>query len=82
MAIRLVHDNGRAMRMQLKVLNRFFERIAKTYRKEHWGSMLRPLLTTWYSCAKQLGHVELSIRLLLEMIGHGMCLIWYGGSVI
>ena len=33
--------------------------------------MLRPLLTTWYACAKQLRDVELSIKLLIEMLGHG-----------
>lgn len=33
--------------------------------------MLRPLLLTWYSCAKQLRDVELSIKLLIEMLGHG-----------
>ncbi|TFK44945.1 Gryzun, putative trafficking through golgi-domain-containing protein [Crucibulum laeve] len=49
---------------------RFFERIAKTYRREKWDSMLRPLLSTWYACAQQLGDVELSIRLLVEMLGH------------
>ncbi|EPQ55211.1 hypothetical protein GLOTRDRAFT_41884 [Gloeophyllum trabeum ATCC 11539] len=50
---------------------RFFERIAKTYRRESWGSMMAPLLSTWYRCAQQLGDVELSVRLLIEMIGHG-----------
>uniref|UniRef100_A0A8H7Y8D4 Trafficking protein particle complex subunit 11 domain-containing protein n=1 Tax=Psilocybe cubensis TaxID=181762 RepID=A0A8H7Y8D4_PSICU len=49
---------------------RFFERIAKTYRRERWNSMLRPLLSTWYACAQQLGDVELSIKLLVEMLGH------------
>lgn len=53
--------------------SRFLERIARTYRREHWDSMLRPLLTTWFCCAKQLGDVELSIRLLFEMMGHGLC---------
>ena len=33
--------------------------------------MLRPLLLTWYACAKQLRDVELSIKLLIEMLGHG-----------
>jgi hypothetical protein len=33
--------------------------------------MLRPLLVTWYACAQRLGDVELSIRLLIEMLGHG-----------
>jgi hypothetical protein len=49
----------------------FFERIAKTYRREKWNDLLRPLLATWYACAQQLGDVELSIRLLIEMMGHG-----------
>ncbi|KAJ6631526.1 Gryzun, putative trafficking through golgi-domain-containing protein [Mycena sp. CBHHK59/15] len=51
---------------------RFFERIAKSYRREKWGLLLRPLLSTWYACAQQLGDVELSIRLLVEMIGYGV----------
>ncbi|KAI8973973.1 Gryzun, putative trafficking through golgi-domain-containing protein [Trametes punicea] len=50
---------------------RFFERIAKTYRRESWGSLLSPLLLQWYACAQQLGDVELSVRLLVEMLGHG-----------
>ncbi|THH12527.1 hypothetical protein EW146_g7608 [Bondarzewia mesenterica] len=50
---------------------RFFERIARTYRREKWGSMMRPLLTTWYRCAQRLGDVELSVKLLIEMLGHG-----------
>ncbi|KAF8891851.1 Gryzun, putative trafficking through golgi-domain-containing protein [Infundibulicybe gibba] len=49
---------------------RFFERIAKTYRREKWGSMLKPLLSTWYACAQQLGDVDLSVRLLIEMLGY------------
>ncbi|KAF8435107.1 Gryzun, putative trafficking through golgi-domain-containing protein [Boletus edulis BED1] len=50
---------------------RFFERIAKTYRREKWNAMLRPLFLTWYACAKKLGDVELTVRLLVEMIGYG-----------
>jgi hypothetical protein len=50
---------------------RFLERIAKSYRREKWGLLLRPLLATWYACARQLGDVELSIRLLVEMLGYG-----------
>lgn len=49
---------------------RFFERIAKTYRREKWNSMLQPLLGTWYACAQRLGDVELSIKLVIEMLGH------------
>ncbi|KAI9568859.1 Gryzun, putative trafficking through golgi-domain-containing protein [Boletus coccyginus] len=50
---------------------RFFERIAKTYRREKWSAMLRPLFPTWYACAQKLGDVELTVRLLVEMIGYG-----------
>ena len=51
---------------------RFFERIAKTYRREQWDALLRPLLSTWYRCAQQLGNMELSVQLLFEILGHGM----------
>ncbi|KAF9529733.1 glutathione transferase omega-1 [Crepidotus variabilis] len=49
---------------------RFFERIAKMYRRERWDAVLRPLLSTWYSCAKRLGDMDLSIKLLIELLGH------------
>ena len=55
-------------------MHRLFERIAKTYRREQWDPLLRPLLATWYSGAQQMGDVELSVRLLFEMLGHGMAL--------
>ncbi|CCL99236.1 uncharacterized protein FIBRA_01251 [Fibroporia radiculosa] len=51
---------------------RFFERIAKTYRREKWDSLLQPLLSAWYSCAKQMGDTGLGVRLLFEMLGHGV----------
>ncbi|KAI0300474.1 Gryzun, putative trafficking through golgi-domain-containing protein [Multifurca ochricompacta] len=38
---------------------RFFERIAKTYRRERWGTMLRPLLAT-------------CVTILVEMLAHGI----------
>ncbi|EJD08009.1 uncharacterized protein FOMMEDRAFT_138064 [Fomitiporia mediterranea MF3/22] len=50
---------------------RFFERIARTYSREKWGALLQPLLATWYACAQQLGDVEMSIRLLIEMVARG-----------
>lgn len=59
------HDSG-----DFQTAVRFFERIAKTYRREKWYHMLRPLLVTWYACARQLGDVELCIKLLLEMMGY------------
>ena len=49
----------------------FFERIAKTYRRESWEPLLHPLLSQWYKCAQQLGDVDLSVRLLVEMLGYG-----------
>ncbi|KAF5386217.1 hypothetical protein D9615_002311 [Tricholomella constricta] len=49
---------------------RFFERIAKTYRREKWGPLLHPLLSTWHACARELGDVELRVKLLIEMLGH------------
>lgn len=35
--------------------------------------MLLPLLSTWYACAQQLGDMELSVQLLIEMLAHGTC---------
>ncbi|PFH52170.1 hypothetical protein AMATHDRAFT_74451 [Amanita thiersii Skay4041] len=52
---------------------RFFERIAKTYRREKWDIMLCPLLSTWYTCAKELGDVELGVKLLIEMLAQDTC---------
>ncbi|KAG6920032.1 hypothetical protein DXG01_010100 [Tephrocybe rancida] len=49
---------------------RFFERIATIYRRENWDALLQPLLSTWYACARELGDIELSIKLLIEMLGH------------
>ncbi|KAF8601607.1 hypothetical protein BDV93DRAFT_509874 [Ceratobasidium sp. AG-I] len=51
---------------------KFFERIAKTYRTERWTELLRPALTLWYDCARQLADIELSVKLLLEMLVPGM----------
>ncbi|KAL5512612.1 hypothetical protein ACEPAG_3265 [Sanghuangporus baumii] len=50
---------------------RFFERITRTYGREKWGALLSPLLSTWYACSQQLGDVEMSVRLLVEMIVRG-----------
>ncbi|KAG9008676.1 hypothetical protein FRB90_008778 [Tulasnella sp. 427] len=51
---------------------RFFERIAKTYRREHWGSMLHSILLMWYDCARHLKDVELTVRLLYELLAPGV----------
>jgi 3,4-dihydroxy-2-butanone 4-phosphate synthase len=53
------------------VITRFFERMAKTSRKDKWGRILRPILVMWYECAKRLGETELCVRLLMEMISSG-----------
>ena len=50
-----------------ELVDRFFERIAKTYRRESWEPLLHPLLSQWYKRAQQLGDVDLSVRLLAEM---------------
>jgi hypothetical protein len=50
---------------------RFFERIAKTYRREKWGTMLRPLLETWKACSKQLDDLDTTVRLLVELLAYG-----------
>ncbi|KAI0343684.1 hypothetical protein BDW22DRAFT_1328221 [Trametopsis cervina] len=63
---RTYHDSGK-----FDMAVKFFERIAKTYRRENWDTMLRPLLTTWYACAQQLGDMELGVQLLVEMLAHG-----------
>ncbi|KAG6837812.1 hypothetical protein H0H93_016180 [Arthromyces matolae] len=49
---------------------RFFERIATIYRREGWDALLQPLLSTWYACAREVGDIELSIKLMIEMMGH------------
>ncbi|QRV97868.1 trafficking protein particle complex subunit 11 [Ceratobasidium sp. AG-Ba] len=51
---------------------KFFERIAKTYRTERWTKLLRPALALWYECARNLADIELSVRILLEMLVPGM----------
>ncbi|KAH0829099.1 Gryzun, putative trafficking through golgi-domain-containing protein [Lanmaoa asiatica] len=68
-AYRIAHTYYQSGKFELAI--RFFERIAKTYRREKWNVMLRPLFPTWYACAKKLGDVELTVRLLVEMIGYG-----------
>ena len=71
MAIKWVSLSGDTSKRHSITKRRFFERIAKTYRKEQWDAALRPLLSIWYSCAQQTGNMELSVQLLLEMLGHG-----------
>ncbi|KAG1830148.1 Gryzun, putative trafficking through golgi-domain-containing protein [Suillus variegatus] len=67
-AYRIAHTYYESEKFDVAV--RFFERIAKTYRREKWKHMLRPLLSTWYACAQKLSDVELMATLLVEMIGY------------
>lgn len=46
----------------------FFERIARTLRREKWWVMLHSLLSMWYSCVKQLGEVKRCVQILVEMM--------------
>jgi hypothetical protein len=71
MAVRFVVDSTDELPSSMSSSSSFFERIAKTYHREKWYSMLRPLLSTWYACAQQLGDVELSVKLLVEQLGQG-----------
>ncbi|KAG8221229.1 glutathione transferase omega-1 [Butyriboletus roseoflavus] len=68
-AYRIANTYHQSGKFELAI--RFFERIAKTYRREKWSAMLRPLFPTWYACVKRLGDVELTVKLLVEMIGYG-----------
>ena len=69
MAARYAHPYHYTPKLTLRT--RFFERIAKTYRREKWDTMLVPLLSTWYKCAQQLGDMELGVQLLFELLAHG-----------
>lgn len=67
-AYRIAHTYYESEKFDVAI--RFFERIAKTYRREKWKHMLRPLLSMWYTCAQKLSDVELMATLLVEMIGY------------
>ncbi|KZV82442.1 hypothetical protein EXIGLDRAFT_843706 [Exidia glandulosa HHB12029] len=66
--IALAYHNGGKFDLAV----RFFERIAKTYRREQWGMLLNPILRTWYASARQMHEVEPAVRLLFEMLAHGV----------
>lgn len=67
------HDSGK-----FDMAVRFFERIAKSYRKERWGTMLKPILSIWYACARQMGDIESTVRLLIEMMSCGIVVLLLG----
>ncbi|CAI2164898.1 20189_t:CDS:10 [Funneliformis geosporum] len=47
---------------------KFFERIAKTYRKEHWHTILESILRCSLKCAKELGGWENVVEYLVELL--------------
>lgn len=67
---RIYRDSGK-YDMAIK----FFERIAKTYRKEQWGTLLKPVLSTWYVCSRQVGNVDSAVQLLIEMMCSGNAML-------
>ncbi|EJT96878.1 hypothetical protein DACRYDRAFT_112219 [Dacryopinax primogenitus] len=50
---------------------RFFERTAKLYRREHWTSLLLPILRMWHACTKHLTDMGAVVRLCLELMAAG-----------
>ncbi|CAO3569646.1 unnamed protein product [Mortierella alpina] len=51
---------------------KFFERIAKTYRKEKWNLILTSILKWSIQCAKELGYWENALEYLVEMMSPDM----------
>lgn len=62
----LYHDSGK-YDMAIK----FLERIAKSYRREQWNSMLSSILKVWHACACETGDIATIISLVIEMACHG-----------
>ncbi|KAF8308283.1 hypothetical protein DL93DRAFT_2220330 [Clavulina sp. PMI_390] len=67
MAYRIAETYFNAGKYDLGV--KFFERIARTFRRERWDAMLHPTLSMWCESARQSGDVEGTVPLLLELIG-------------
>ncbi|KLO13661.1 hypothetical protein SCHPADRAFT_852230 [Schizopora paradoxa] len=63
--------------------NKFLERITKTYslRREAWGPLLKPVLSTWYACSQRIGDIDLSVRLAIEMMLRGYPSLGIPGQV-
>lgn len=51
---------------------KFFDRIAKTYRKEGWRSVLAPIVTKAFQCARKLGQTRDVVAYPLELMGAEM----------
>lgn len=52
-------------------LNRIFDIIAKSYRKDNWNTILSDILLMSFSCAKHLEKYDLAIAHGLELISSG-----------
>ncbi|KAI8917170.1 Gryzun, putative trafficking through golgi-domain-containing protein [Powellomyces hirtus] len=63
-----VYEQSGKYEMALK----FFERIGKTYRKEHWPSVLRDVLRSSAQCARTLGRWETVAECLVELLNERM----------
>jgi len=50
---------------------KFYERIAKIYKREHWDTLLRPVLSEWYTSCRQTGDIDTAAKLLVEMLCYG-----------
>lgn len=61
------HDGG-----QYDMALRFFDRISKTYRREHWGAISDRIRALWLDCAKREGKHDDVARLLIETIALGL----------
>ncbi|KAJ3023675.1 hypothetical protein HKX48_001899 [Thoreauomyces humboldtii] len=51
---------------------KFYERIAKTYRKEHWPSVLKDVLRESKECARVLSRWDVVAECLVELLGERM----------
>ncbi|KIJ31270.1 hypothetical protein M422DRAFT_53459 [Sphaerobolus stellatus SS14] len=50
---------------------KFYERITKIYKREHWDTLLKPVLSDWYNCCRQIGDTDTAVSLLIEMMCYG-----------
>ena len=69
LAVRWVLCSSLSLSLSSKLRRRFFDRIAKTYRKEGWIDLLQGVLEAWFECVMGLGgQVEDGVKVLLELI--------------
>ncbi|TPX72790.1 hypothetical protein SpCBS45565_g00138 [Spizellomyces sp. 'palustris'] len=63
-----VYEQSGKYEMALK----FFERIGKTYRKEHWPNVLKDVLKWSVQCARTLGRWDVVVECLVELMSERM----------